>query len=185
MTNLSCNEYAQAVLDVVARAEQIRREKGFNIPRTIVECRDEKIQITRRVFLEDTPDPFEIFIQLKIDDLVSFSALFSGRLDIYISANDLEQLLMKLISLNQTTPLTLSLYNWVVSIDPHTDYTNIDVNSRMSLYVTRKDSIARLSPQIFASIFLQAMIDLDNVIVSIYDDNGSQNDDDDDDDDSQ
>jgi hypothetical protein len=159
--------YIQAVIDLVYRAEKKRIDTGGK-PRTIVERKDETTaEITRFIPLDNSPEPFEVFVELKIDDQIEFSALFSGRLGMHISANDVERFVIKLIKLSQNSARLFSLYEWVVSVEPHGDYSNLDASSQIPLYITRKDSIFQTSPETFALNFLQAIRDLENLVISV------------------
>jgi len=159
--------YVQAVIEIVSRTEQIRSNKGLIVPRTTVECKDGIVEITRRIYLDESPDPFEVFVNLVIDDEVDFSTTFSGRAGIFLRANDVEEFHIKLIKLSQLTPVLFALYGWVASIEPHGDYTDLPPAHPIPLYIVRKETIERTSPKTFGSNFLQAMRDLDNAILAM------------------
>jgi len=167
MPNKCDNPYIQAIIEIVSRTEQIRFKKGFASPRTTVECRDGTVEITRRIYLDESPDLFEVFVSLVLDDKVDFSATFSGRAGIFLRANDVEEFHIKLIKFSQLTPVLFALYGWVASIDPHGEYTYLPPVHPIPLYIVRKETLERTSPKTFGSNFLQALRDLDSAILAM------------------
>lgn len=168
MSDPKCTSpYIQAIIDIIERTEQIRRDRGFVEPRTIVKCEDGVLLITRRVILDDSSDPFEVFLRLKVDDQVSLLAVYSGGTGVQIRADDVEEFHPLIISAGQNTAIIYSMYGWVTSIEPKGNYGVLPAVNPIPLYAVRRESLEHVPPKRFGSMFVQAMRDLDNTILAI------------------